>query len=417
MCVGLDNSGGSVSSATEAGKEAGDDWAEDGDNGDNQLRQRRRRRRRRRGSSLSREEDCVVGWGIDKYFFGKRKQIIPFRTSHPFHTCLLCHAPRSPASRADTLELDWAYPSPRACCHPGSSPPPFARHARPPTPYPRIRRFHPPSNRSRSRSHSPLPIVNCRISRTQRADCRCALCQNSAENSPRGVQEDRRRLTTPWPALIASSDIRVANAAAHTAYGWFSQPYRCRSALLWPAAIDYSGPERLRAANGCRSILNGPGGRIIAVFRAAGVGFLPRPTDGQDVLKASPGRQAFSFNTPSMLPFLLRSVAPRGLWTIHRRVGVRHGRGPRAACTDQVELVYISTRGSNYTYLVIYHLYIFPSPCAAPSKASIPSAYQEFRTSQTSFIKGIRFFFFVSSSCVYSTLQISHRAAPSVRDT
>lgn len=35
---------------------------------------------------------------------------------------------------------------------------------------------------------------------------------------------------------------------------------------------------------------------------------------------------------------------------MHRHVGVRHGRGPRAWCTNQVELVYISTKRSTYAY-------------------------------------------------------------------
>ena len=71
--------------------------------------------------------------------------------------------------------------------------------------------------------------------------------------------------------------------------------------------------------------------------------------DGQGVLEASSERQEFSSNTPSMQPFLCLSLHPCGLWTFHRRVGVQHGRVPRASCTDKLGLVYIVVRGeTNY---------------------------------------------------------------------
>jgi len=72
--------------------------------------------------------------------------------------------------------------------------------------------------------------------------------------------------------------------------------------------------------------------------------------DGQNVLEASLESQEFSPNTPNVQPFLCLSIPPRGLWTTHRRVGVRHGRGPRTSRTDQLGLMYISTRGLDYAY-------------------------------------------------------------------
>jgi len=130
----------------------------------------------------------------------------------------------------------------------------------------------------------------------------------------------------------------MANATHMAELGEFPQP-------IWPDAIP-SG-ARTTPCHIWVSIIFSTSQvvEIVTEFRARLALSSKCGPDGQDVLEASSESQEFSLNTPNMQPFLCPSVPPRGLWTTHRRVGVRHGRGPRASCTDYLGFVYISTRG------------------------------------------------------------------------
>ena len=95
------------------------------------------------------------------------------------------------------------------------------------------------------------------------------------------------------------------------------------------------GRERLLATNGYQSCsVPRQAAEIVTELRASFAIPSKCGPDGQNVLEASSERQEFSSNTPNMLPFLCLSLPPCGLWTIHRRVGVRHGRVPRTKRTD-----------------------------------------------------------------------------------